>query len=106
MPHVLTSELTWYQSIEFSMGDEDDADDQDLRASQNGSAGKGKGETLEQLLLARNKKLSNELTVLRVSHQDLQEKLKTLQDELSQTNMELEKSRNLTANLEHDLERV
>jgi homeobox protein cut-like len=56
--------------------------------------------------LSRNKKLSNELTLLRVSHQDLQSKLETLQDELSNTNMELEKSRNLTAVLENDLEKV
>jgi homeobox protein cut-like len=67
---------------------------------------KGKEDTLEQLLLARNKKLSNELTVLRVSHQDLQSRLETLQDELSNANMELERSRNLTATLENDLERV
>jgi homeobox protein cut-like len=58
------------------------------------------------LLLSRNKKLSNELTLLRVSHQDMQSKLETLQEELSNANMELEKSRNLTATLEDDLERV
>jgi homeobox protein cut-like len=44
--------------------------------------------------------------VLRVSHQDLQNRLETLQEELSSTNMELEKSRNLTATLESDLEKV
>jgi homeobox protein cut-like len=46
------------------------------------------------------------LTVLRVSHQDLQARLETLQNELSNTNMELEKSRNLTASLENDLENL
>jgi homeobox protein cut-like len=61
---------------------------------------------LEQLLLARNKKLSNELTVLRVSHQDLQSRLETIQEDLSNTNMDLEKSRNLNATLESDLEKV
>lgn len=61
---------------------------------------------MEQLLLARNKKLSNELTVLRVSHQDLQSRLEALQDELSSTNMELEKSRTLNETLEADLEKV
>lgn len=74
--------------------------------SQNGAASKGKGETLEQLLLARNKKLSNELTVLRVSHQDLQSRLEALQEELSNTNMELEKSKILNETLEADLEKV
>lgn len=93
------------KSIEFATGDDDD-EATEVALSQNGTAGKGKGETLEQLLLARNKKLSNELTVLRVSHQDLQSRLEALQEELSNTNMELEKSRNLNETLEADLEKV
>jgi homeobox protein cut-like len=93
------------QSIEFATGDDDD-EATELALSQNGTAGKGKGETLEQLLLARNKKLSNELTVLRVSHQDLQTRLEALQEELSNTNMELEKSKALNETLEADLEKV
>lgn len=44
--------------------------------------------------------------MLRVSHQDLQSRLETLQEELSTTNMALEKSRNLTTTLENDLERA
>lgn len=61
---------------------------------------------MEKLLLARNKKLSNELTVLRVSHNDLQSRLESLQEELSSTNMDLEKARNLTQTLEDDLLRT
>ncbi|KAF2431402.1 Golgi membrane protein-like protein [Tothia fuscella] len=98
-------ELEVLKSIEFSTGDDDETSLPDAISSQaNGST--NKGETLEQLLLARNKKLSNELTVLRVSHQDLQSRLETLQEDLSSTNMELEKSRNLTVTLESDLEKV
>lgn len=93
------------QSIEFATGDDDD-EATEIALSQNGTAGKGKGETLEQLLLARNKKLSNELTVLRVSHQDLQSRLEALQEELSSANIELEKSRSLNETLEADLEKV
>jgi homeobox protein cut-like len=93
------------QSIEFATGDDDD-EATEIALSHNGTPNKGKGETLEQLLLARNKKLSNELTVLRVSHQDLQSRLEALQEELSSTNMELEKSRNLNEVLEADLEKV
>jgi homeobox protein cut-like len=92
------------QSIEFATGDDDD-EATEFALSQNGAA-KGKGETLEQLLLARNKKLSNELTVLRVSHQDLQGRLEALQEELSNTNMELDKSKTLVETLEADLEKV
>lgn len=73
---------------------------------QNGSLDQGKKESLEQLLLARNKKLGEELTLLRVSHQELQNRLTTLQEDLSNTNMELEKSKNLNATLENDLLRV
>ncbi|KAJ4373240.1 hypothetical protein N0V83_003534 [Neocucurbitaria cava] len=98
-------ELEVLKSIEFATGDDDD-EATELALSQNGATGKGKGETLEQLLLARNKKLSNELTVLRVSHQDLQSRLEALQDELSNTNMDLEKSRQLNETLEADLEKV
>ncbi|TGO40796.1 hypothetical protein BHYA_0031g00180 [Botrytis hyacinthi] len=101
-------ELEVLKSIEFSMGDEDET--QDIGVSSNvseptgnGSSGKAKGETLEQLLLARNKKLSDELTILRVSHQDLQSRLQTMQETLSTTNAELEKAQNLVATLENDL---
>lgn len=93
------------QSIEFATGDDDD-EATEIALSHNGGAPKGKGETLEQLLLARNKKLSNELTVLRVSHQDLQSRLEALQEELSTTNMELERSKILNETLEADLEKV
>ena len=61
---------------------------------------------MEQLLLARNKKLTDELTLLRVSHQDLQHRLESLQDEFSRTNAEFERSQNLAATLENDLLKV
>ncbi|KAA8568529.1 hypothetical protein EYC84_007549 [Monilinia fructicola] len=104
-------ELEVLKSIEFSMGDDDDA--QDIGASSNpqeptgnGSSEKAKGETLEQLLLARNKKLSDELTVLRVSHQDLQSRLQNMQESLSTTNADLEKAQTLVTTLENDLANV
>jgi homeobox protein cut-like len=90
------------QSIEFATGD----DDQETDSLAGSELVQDKKESLEQLLLSRNKKLSNELTLLRVSHQDIQGRLETLQEELSNANMELEKSRNLTAVLERDLEIV
>lgn len=72
----------------------------------NGSISTGQKDTLEQLLLARNKKLTDELTLLRVSHQDLQRRLDTLQEEFSRNNAELERAQNLTATLENDLLKV
>ena len=93
-------ELEVLKSIEFATGDDDDIL---TNPDANGSAGKRKGETLEQLLLARNKKLSDELTILRVSHQDLQSRLENLQEEMSRTNAELERAQNLNTQLENDL---
>lgn len=72
----------------------------------NGAAKNGKQDSLEQLLLARNKKMSNETAVLRVSHQDLQVRLDSLQETLSRTNADLERAQNLNATLESDLEKV
>ena len=72
----------------------------------NGVAKEDRKETLEQLLLARNKKISNEMAVLRVAHQDLQQQLQSLQESMSRTNAELAQSQNLNATLEADLTRV
>ncbi|KAK3997649.1 protein CASP [Cladorrhinum sp. PSN332] len=98
-------ELEVLKSIEFSTGDDDEARDVALDESGGGIV-TNKGDTLEQLLLARNKKLSDELTILRVSHQDLQTRLQNLQEELSRTNAELEKSQNLNEKLENELSNV
>ena len=103
------------QSIEFSTGDENDEDDTPATTSGASPSSdtqptttktQGGSETLEQLLLARNKKLSNELTILRVSHQDLQSRLETLQNALNTTQDQLGQSQKLTQTLEADLERV
>lgn len=56
--------------------------------------------------MARNKKLSNELTVLRVSHRDLQDQINALQEESAATKAELEKSQQLCTTLENDLLRM
>ncbi|EZF33576.1 hypothetical protein TMEN_3533 [Trichophyton mentagrophytes] len=91
-------ELEVIKSIEFSTGDDEpDTSVDDPKPSNS------KENNLEQLLLARNKKLSNELTILRVSHQDLEGQLGTLREELSRTNSELEISRKLATKLENDL---
>ncbi|KAG5929028.1 hypothetical protein E4U42_007339 [Claviceps africana] len=95
----IKQELEVLKSIEFSTGDDDEAHDK-TRDSED------KGDSLEKLLLSRNKKLGDELTVLRVSHQDLQSRLEDLQEELSRTNAELEKLQNLNQKLEEDLENM
>lgn len=92
-------ELEVLKSIEFSTGDDDEAPHEVEGVT-------GKNDTLEKLLLARNKKLNDELTILRVSHQDLQRRLEDLQEDLSRTNGELEKAQKLNEKLESDLENL
>ncbi|KAA8651665.1 hypothetical protein EYZ11_011808 [Aspergillus tanneri] len=100
-------ELEMIKSIEFSAGDDDVGDLMDTTNAPNGAAAKPKegsnNNSLEQLLLARNKKLTDELTLLRVSHRDLQGQLETLREDLSTTKGELEKSQKLSTTLENDL---
>jgi homeobox protein cut-like len=105
-------ELEVLKSIEFATGDDEDVqehtDSTDAARGtvDGGSAGKGKGDTLEQLLLARNKKLSDELTILRVSHQDLETGLQSMQEDLSRNNADLERAQHLNATLENDLAKI
>ena len=54
-------------------------------------------------MLARNKKLSSEMAVLRVAHQELQREIEHLQGTVSVTNADLERAQNLNATLENDL---
>ncbi|KAH6682448.1 CASP protein [Verticillium dahliae] len=86
-----------------SQGKGEEDDDVTERSGEDSSTAKSGSDTLEKLLLARNKKLGDELTILRVSHQDLQSKLQDLQEELSRTNADLERSQNLNEKLENDL---
>lgn len=98
-------ELEMLRSIEFAA-----VDDADLEATEapqtNGNADKSKGESLEQLLIARNKKLSNELTDLRVSNNELQKRLDEMQEDFATANADLEKAHNLNASLENDLQKT
>ncbi|KAJ5917302.1 hypothetical protein N7466_010856 [Penicillium verhagenii] len=101
-------ELEMIKSIEFTAGDDDEvaeAAGKDNAANTNGDSTKGNN-SLEQLLLARNKKLTDDLTVLRVSSRDIQGQLEAMRGDLSATKAELEKSRSLSSTLENDLLRV
>lgn len=95
-------ELEVLKSIEFSTGDDDERGSMDS----NEVAAKAKGGSLEELLLARNKKLSDELTILRVSHQDMQSRLENLQQELNRATKELDTAQQLNFTLENDLATV
>jgi homeobox protein cut-like len=92
-------EMEMLRSIELSVDD----DEETIERPANGSIDVAKGQSLEQMLLAKNKKLSSDMTLLRVAHQDTQQQLADLQEELSRTNAELEKSQKLSSSLENDL---
>lgn len=94
----LKRELEVLKTIEFTTG-YTEADGSDGPA-------KGSEQNLEQLMMARNKKLNDELTLLRVAHQDLTAKLETLQQEHSTSIQDLERSQALTQTLENDLSRM
>ncbi|KPI38846.1 Protein CASP [Cyphellophora attinorum] len=98
----LKRELEVLRTIELSAENEDEDD----APTTNGSADKGHGQSLDKLLLAKNKKLSSDMTLLRVAHQDLEQQLRDLQEEFSQTNAELEKSQKLASTLENDLLKI
>jgi homeobox protein cut-like len=108
----IKQELEVLKSIEFSTGDDEEQDVTPIVVNNpsgnanDTAAGRSKGDTLEQLLLARNKKLSDELTILRVSHQDLQSRLQSMQEDLSRTRSDLERAQHLNSTLENDLANV
>jgi homeobox protein cut-like len=103
-------ELEMIKSIELTAGDDEDDGETTTKneaAGTNGDATKPKEKnSLEQLLLARNKKLNDELAVLRVSTRDIQDQLETMHGELATTKSELEKARGLSTTLENDLLQV
>lgn len=99
-------ELEMLRAIEFANSHENEGAEEEDSRHANGTTERSQGESLEQLLLARNKKLSNELTELRVSHNELQQRLESLQEDFSSTQMELGKLRDLNATLESDLEKA
>ncbi|OQO05919.1 hypothetical protein B0A48_10015 [Cryoendolithus antarcticus] len=92
----LKRELDILRSIEFATGDEDDGDNTEAASNS----------TLESLLIARNKKLSSDLTDLRNAHNSMQQSLEQLQDSLASAETELDLSRKLNATLESDLQKT
>ncbi|TKA49884.1 hypothetical protein B0A55_13296, partial [Friedmanniomyces simplex] len=97
-------ELEMLRAIEFATVDDDEDDDNNEHDSD--QANEHANDTLEHLLLTRNKKLTADLTELRVAHNELLSRLETLQEDLSTTHTELEKSRRLNATLENDLQKT
>ena len=100
------NELDVLKSIEFATGDNDEeveTGEQNVDGqSTTANAADGR-QALEKLLMGRNQKLNNELTVMRVSHQDLARQLEDLKAQLARGTTELDELRQLNSTLENDL---
>ncbi|KAK9240315.1 CASP C terminal-domain-containing protein [Lipomyces kononenkoae] len=94
-------ELDILKFVEFSAETEEDAEAYNSNGKQSPHS-----ESLEQLLLARNKRLNTELTTIRVSHENLQQEFTNLESNLKSTTVALEQSRGLNRKLEDDLTAV
>ncbi|KAK7205025.1 CASP C terminal-domain-containing protein [Myxozyma melibiosi] len=91
-------ELDILKYVEFSAEAEDDGDQWATESKPDAHE-----ESLEQLLLSRNKKLNAELTTLRVAHNDATKRLAAVEADLSSTKTSLEQSQHLNRKLEEDL---
>lgn len=93
-------ELGIMKFVEFGQDDDDEAPMPDPNADK---ANLQQGQSLEGLLMAKNRKLLEDLTKLRVSHSELESSLQAVSEEVVHTRMELEKQTALSEKLENDL---
>lgn len=93
-------ELGIMKFVEFGQDDDDEAPMPDPNADK---ANLQQGQSLEGLLMAKNRKLLEDLTKLRVSHSELESSLQAVSEEVVHTRMELEKQTALNEKLENDL---
>ncbi|KAK9390534.1 CASP C terminal-domain-containing protein [Lipomyces mesembrius] len=91
-------ELDILKFVEFSAETEEDDEAWESNRKQDSQS-----ESLEQLLLARNKRLTTELTTIRVAHETLQQEFANLESNLKSATTALEQSRGLNRKLEDDL---
>ncbi|KAH7929825.1 hypothetical protein BV22DRAFT_1029001 [Leucogyrophana mollusca] len=105
-------ELEIMKYVEFA-GLEDDADeDEETDADEmdvhlpNPNADKAnaqRGKSLEVLLATKNKRMLEELTRFRILHSELEQSLKTTEEQLASTSSDLRKQKDLNEKLENDL---
>ncbi|QRV79542.1 hypothetical protein RhiJN_07557 [Ceratobasidium sp. AG-Ba] len=93
-------ELGIMKFVEFGQDDDDEAPMPDPNADK---ANLQQGQSLEGLLMAKNRKLLEELTKIRVLHSELEASLQAVSEEAVHTRAELEKQTSLNEKLENDL---
>ncbi|CEL60960.1 Protein CASP OS=Saccharomyces cerevisiae (strain ATCC 204508 / S288c) GN=COY1 PE=1 SV=2 [Rhizoctonia solani AG-1 IB] len=93
-------ELGIMKFVEFGQDDDGEAPMPDPNADK---ANLQQGQTLEGLLMAKNRKLLEDLTKIRVAHSELESSLQAVSEEIIHTRTELEKQTALNERLENDL---
>ncbi|KAG8720332.1 hypothetical protein FRC08_000560 [Ceratobasidium sp. 394] len=93
-------ELGIMKFVEFGQDDDEEAPMPDPNAEK---ANLQRGQSLEGLLMVKNRKLLEELTKIRVLHSELESSLQAVSEELVHTRAELEKQTALNEKLENDL---
>lgn len=89
--------------VEFSGADMEDGDDVSLPNPNADVANKRHGQSLENLLVSKNRRLLDDLTKLRVSYEELSSSSARDAEALGQLEAELERIKQLNEKLEMDL---
>ncbi|KAG9102714.1 hypothetical protein FRC06_001352 [Ceratobasidium sp. 370] len=93
-------ELGIMKFVEFGQDDDEEAPMPDPNADK---ANLQRGQSLEGLLMVKNRKLLEELTKIRVLHSELEASLQAVSEEVVHTRAELDKQTSLNEKLENDL---
>ncbi|KAF8200663.1 CASP C terminal-domain-containing protein [Pholiota molesta] len=106
-------ELEIMKYVEFSGFDANDDDDDHVTTDNDNDwylpspnavkTNAKEGKSLEALLATKNKRLQEELTKLRILHSELEDSLRTSQEQLETSTQELERQKELNEKLETDL---
>lgn len=102
----LKRELEMIRSIQFSNGDEEDAEeDEDVIEDKDddGDSSAKVSSKLDKMMYAKNKKLSSDLTIMRVKNGELSMELEKAKHEIKQLESEMENIRELNNKLEEDI---
>jgi homeobox protein cut-like len=102
----IKKELEILKSVEFDYENSDNEDNDEENDNEDEPTDKNiqtNTESLEKLMLSRNKKLNNDLTVLRIANKNLTDEVADLKIQLEATAATLEKADRLNHKLEEDL---
>ncbi|KAF5094700.1 hypothetical protein D0Z00_003425 [Geotrichum galactomycetum] len=102
----IKKELEILKSVEFDYENSDNEDNDEENDNEEEPTDKNiqtNTESLEKLMLSRNKKLNNDLTVLRIANKNLTDEVANLKTQLESTAATLEKADRLNHKLEEDL---